>query len=434
MLLKRIQLGLIHTAVAATLVPINSTLNRVMIKELAISATLVAILASLPYLISPIQVAIGSFADRHAIGGLRRTPYIALGLLLCVGGLMLSPQVALLIARDFWAGLGLGLVAFGAWGMGYNLSAVSYLSLASEISGEKERSRTVAVMFSMMILGIIFTALALSRMLESYTPAALMSAFAKVGLAALGMGLLGLVRLESRVRRDAGQPAEESYTWGEMLRRLAGNPQARLFFAYLSVLLAAILGQDILLEPFAAEAFEMSVRVTTRITSIWGTCFLAGMLVTGALEGRLPKRRLVQVGGWGALAGFTLIALSGALTQSHVFYLGLLLLGAASGVATVSNLSLMLDMTTPASVGLYMGAWGMANALSRLLGSLMSGALRDALTYALQNPVLAYVVVFSGMALLILASLYLLMRVDVRLFHLQAERKPEALSNLHLID
>jgi len=33
MLRKRIQLGLIHVAVAMTLVPINSTLNRVMIKR-----------------------------------------------------------------------------------------------------------------------------------------------------------------------------------------------------------------------------------------------------------------------------------------------------------------------------------------------------------------------------------------------------------------
>lgn len=42
MMVKRLQLGLIHVAVAMTLVPINSTLNRVMNKELAISAKLVA--------------------------------------------------------------------------------------------------------------------------------------------------------------------------------------------------------------------------------------------------------------------------------------------------------------------------------------------------------------------------------------------------------
>ncbi len=94
MVLKRIQLGLIHTAVAMTLVPINSTLNRVMIKELAISATLVALLASLPYLFSPVQVAIGSFSDRNPVFGWRRSPYILLGLLLCVFGVVIAPGAA----------------------------------------------------------------------------------------------------------------------------------------------------------------------------------------------------------------------------------------------------------------------------------------------------------------------------------------------------
>ena len=128
MFLKRFQLGLIHVAVAMTLVPINSTLNRVMIKELSISATLVAILASLPYLFAPIQVAIGSYSDRHPIFGFRRTPYILLGLVLCVLGVFVSPQVAFLMHDNYPLGLLAGVLAFGAWGMGYNLSAVSYLS------------------------------------------------------------------------------------------------------------------------------------------------------------------------------------------------------------------------------------------------------------------------------------------------------------------
>ena len=141
MFLKRLQLGLVHVAVAMTLVPINSTLNRVMIKELALSATLVAILASLPYLFSPIQVAIGSYSDRHPIFGLRRTPYILAGLVLCVIGVIVSPQVAFLLSQNFWLGILAGVFAFGAWGMGYNLSAVSYLSLATELSGENEIGR-----------------------------------------------------------------------------------------------------------------------------------------------------------------------------------------------------------------------------------------------------------------------------------------------------
>src|SRR5512143_352627 len=251
MFLKRFQLGLIHVAVAMTLVPINSTLNRVMIKELAISATLVAILASLPYLFSPIQVAIGSYSDRHPILGFRRTPYILVGLILCVAGVIVSPQVAFLMAKDLPLGLLAGLLAFGAWGMGYNLSAVSYLSLASELSGEKGRGKTIATMWFMMIVAIILTAIGLSRMVDPYTPEALIRAFGYVAVSALLLGLLGLIRLEPR---SGVSPAmkSESYTVKQMTAAITANPVARVFFIYLLFLLAAILGRAVLIEPFGA--------------------------------------------------------------------------------------------------------------------------------------------------------------------------------------
>src|SRR5512146_2353146 len=177
MFLKRFQLGLIHAAIAMTLVPIDGMLNRVMIKELSLSATLFAILASLAYLFSPIQVAIGSYSDRHPILGFRRTPYILAGLLLCVISLITLPSVAFLMDKNLGLGIVTGIFAFGAWGMGYNLSAVSYLSLASELSGEKGRSKTVAIMWIMMIASAIMTSIWLGKMVDPYTPAALIRGF-----------------------------------------------------------------------------------------------------------------------------------------------------------------------------------------------------------------------------------------------------------------
>ena len=196
--IKRLQLGLIHAAVAITLVPINSTLNRIMIEDLGISATLVVLLFSLPYLLSFIQVAIGSFSDRRPIMGYRRTPYIAFGLLLCLLGLLLSTQAAFLIKENFWVGLGLGLLIFGAWGMGFNFATVSYFSLASEISSEKDRAKTTAIMFFVMVVSIIITAAGLSRMLEPFTPERLNQAFQAIAFLALVMGVLGLLGLERR--------------------------------------------------------------------------------------------------------------------------------------------------------------------------------------------------------------------------------------------
>jgi BCD family chlorophyll transporter-like MFS transporter len=285
MFFKRFQLGLIHVAVAMTLVPINSTLNRVMINELALSATLVALLASLPYLFSPIQVMIGSFADRHPLFGWRRTPYILVGLALCVLGLIISPFAAFAIAENFWSGIWLGILAFGAWGMGFNFATVSYLSLASELSGEAGRGRTIAVMWFMMIISIIFTAVLLSRLIDPYTAEALIRSFWIVGLLALILVLLGLINLERRLD-GAGASTEERYSWREMADAILENRQATLFFIYLAILLTALLGQDILLEPFGGEAFGMPVQETTRITSIWGLFTLVALLVAGALERR----------------------------------------------------------------------------------------------------------------------------------------------------
>ncbi len=417
MFLKRLQLGLIHVAVAMTLVPINSTLNRVMIKELSLSATLVAILASLPYLFAPIQVAIGSYSDRHPIFGLRRTPYILAGLILCVLGVVVSPQVAFLMAKNFPLGLLAGIFAFGFWGMGYNLSAVSYLSLASELSGEKGRGKTIATMWFMMIVSIIATAIGLSRMVDPYTPETLIRAFEVVAASALTLGLLGLIKLEPRSNSVADiSPHSETYSFKQMSAAITTNPVARTFFIYLLLLLAAILGQDVLLEPFGAEAFGMTVTQTTRITSIWGTFVLIAILIAGALEGRVAKKTVAQFGNIGALAGFVVIVVSGFTRSTSIFYSGVTLLGIGTGLSTVANLSLMFDFTVPGMVGLYIGAWGFSNALSRLIGSILGGVVRDVVHQITGAALSGYLVVFTLEALMLLAAAIMLTKIDIQKF------------------
>ncbi len=416
MLRKRLQLGLIHVSIAMTLVPINSTLNRVMIKELAISATLVALLASLPYLFSPIQVAIGSYSDRHPIFGLRRTPYIFIGLILCVIGVIVSPHVAFLISENFWMGILTGILTFGAWGMGFNFSSVSYLSLASELSGEEGRGKTIATMWFMMIVSIIATAIGISRMVDPYTPAAMMRAFQIVGASALILGLLGLLWLEPRSKPDSAESQAESYTIKQMLSAILDNPIARAFFVYLLLLLAALLGQDVLLEPFAAEAFGMSVTETTRITSLWGTFVLIAIIIAGLLEGRINKRIVAQAGNLGALAGFVVIVMSGFFRNLNVFYTGVTLLGIGTGLSTVANLSLMFDLTVVGNVGLYIGAWGFSNAMSRLTGSLLGGIVRDGVTQVTGQALSGYIVVFAIEAAMLAIAAIMLARIDVTAF------------------
>ena len=420
MFIKRFQLGLLHVAVAMTLVPINSTLNRVMIKELSVSATLVAIMASLPYLFSPIQVAIGSFSDRYPVWGYRRSPYIFLGLILCVTGVIVSPYVAFLLVQNRGLGIFLGILAFGAWGMGYNLASVSYLSLATEISGEEGRSKTIATMFIMMIIGIILTSITLGNMLEVYNEAILIQAFRVVGLIALVMGLAGLFRLEEK-KSAKDESAEIGFNWKQIYTMLTGNKQVTRFFWYLTLLLTAILGQDILLEPYGAQAFGLAVNATTKITAIWGVCFLISMSIGAAVEKKIPKMTQAKIGGWAGIGAFSLIVISTLILNLSVFYSGVILLGLATGISTVSNLSLMLDMTTTGNVGMFIGAWGMANAISRLAGNMLSGIVRDTVTVLTKNEVAGYSIVFFIEILMLISSLLILRNVNIDLFKKQSE-------------
>lgn len=419
MLRKQIQVGLIHVAVAMTLVPINSTLNRVMIKELAISATLVAILASLPYLFSPMQVAIGAYSDRHPILGFRRSPYILFGLLLCVAGVMAAPQIAFLIHEAALPGILLGLLAFGAWGIGYNFASVSYFSLATEISPEKARGRTVAIMFFMMIISIIFTALLVGRMVEPYSPEAMQRAFLIVGAVALILGLIGLIGLEER--GAAKRSPEGVYSLSEMATTLRRSPQVVLFFFYLFVLLIALLSQDILLEPYAAKAFGLSVRKTTQITAIWGSSNLLAILLTSQLERVLARKTVAQIGNVTALLSLLVIIGSGLLGNSAVFYAGVILLGFGTGVSTVANLALMFDLTIPGYIGLFIGAWGFANAMSRLFANLMAGVVRDLVNLTSAGNLAGYLVVFGLEVLLLTAAVVMLTRINQQAFYDQVK-------------
>jgi BCD family chlorophyll transporter-like MFS transporter len=414
-LFKNIRLGLLHVAIAMTFVLINSVLNRIMIHDLNILASVVAVLVVLPYVLSPAQVWIGQYSDTHPLFGYRRTPYIALGTLLAISGAALAPHAALALAREPLIGVPLAILLFGMWGFGYNLAVVAYLSLASDMSTEQQRSRTVAIMWFMMIASVIVTAIVVGRALEPYSEERLFTVFLETGGVALALALVGLIGLEPRRTTATVQQSRA----GQMaaIRAIIGNPQARFFFVYLIMLLAAILGQDVLLEPFGAQAFGMNVKETTQLTAMWGGATLTALLLYGAVLSRwISKKRGAMIGGSIAATGFLLIALSGMLAIEAMFIPGILLLGFGTGIATTTNLALMLDMTTAEQVGLFIGAWGVADAIARGVGTLLGGVMRDVIAHMSGSVVSGYVSVFLIEAMLLGISLVLLQRIDVTAF------------------
>jgi MFS transporter, BCD family, chlorophyll transporter len=415
-----LRLGLIHVAVALTLVPINGTLNRIMISELKLSATLVGALIALPYLCAPLQVVIGNFSDRYPLFGYRRTPYIILGLLLCVGGTALAPLAAYGLAADVVGGLPLGVLAFGCWGLGFTCSTVGYLSLATDLSGEGQRARVTGVMWFMLIASVIIAAIviALSLSVPATSAEIYRAVWGTCGVALL-LGLLGVIGLEPR---NAPVVAVERRSFATLWRTMRASQQASRFFVYLIVLLIAILGQDLLLEPYAADVFGVPTRSTTQYTAIWGIALLVALLLANPLVRRVGNVRGAALGGGIAIVGLLLIAVAGISGTRGLLIPGLVVFGFGSGLSTATNLALMLDMTLPGQIGLFIGAWGMADALARLGGTLLSGLVRDLITELSGSVPWGYISVFLIEAALLGVSLWLLRGISTTQFH--QERAP----------
>lgn len=410
------RLSAVHVAVALTLLPIDSTLNRIMISELGLSATLVAVLIAVPYMLSPMQMWIGSLSERMPLWGFRRSPYILLGIVLCAMGAWLSPYAAFGMHDGVWWGIPLGFLAFGAWGFGFNFATVSYLALATELSGDGQRARTVGVMWFVLIVSMIVGGITLSRAIEPYSHERLIAAFGWTSLVALGLGIVGVVGLEPR---NIQVTPVTHQRMGSVLRMVAGNPQARLFFVYLMLLLVALLGQDVLLEPYAADVFGVSPATTTRYTSLWGVAFLLGLLVTNRMTQRWGLIRVAGIGAVIAAIGLSGIVTAGVLAQVAWLIPALMVFGLGAGISTAANLALMLDMTIAGQVGVFIGAWGVADALARLGGTILSGVVRDVLTYMSGSQLWGYVGVFCIEIVVLLVSLLLLRFINTHAFHAQ---------------
>jgi BCD family chlorophyll transporter-like MFS transporter len=275
-------------------------------------------------------------------------------------------------------------------------------------------------MFTIMVIGLITTGISLSRMVPTYDPATLQRAFLIVAASALVMGLIGLIKLEPPFNRSAQTSKADTYTVKQMTAAITENPVAKIFFVYLLLLLAAILSQDVLLEPFGAQAFGMTLEQTSRIVSITNSFTLIAFIIAGFLDGRVKKKYVAQSGNLTALIGFVIIVVSGLIANKHLFYVGITLLGFGTGISTIANLSLMFDLTVPEKVGLYIGAWGFSNGLSRLVGLLMAGVVADLATKLTGNALSGYLVVFGIEALMLLIAAVMLYRIDVNVFKQQA--------------
>ncbi|KPF64196.1 bacteriochlorophyll synthase [Bosea sp. AAP35] len=403
------RLGLVQTAIGAVVVLTTSTLNRVMVVELALPATLPGLLIALHYAVQVLRPRWGHGSD---IGG-RLTPWIIGGMaVLALGGFGAAVATALMETL-FWPGVALAALSFTLIGMGVGASGTCLLILLSRRVADARRPAAATVVWVMMIAGFIVTAGLAGQALDPFSTGRLVAVSGVVSALAMGVTVLAVRGVEDTARspeREAEPVPAVSFSVA--MREVWDEPQARLFAIFVFVSMIAYSAQDLILEPFAGTVFGYTPGESTKLAGVQSGGVLAGMvlvaLVTTLAGARAGSLRIWAVGGClasaialaclsvGAFAG------SGFPLKPIVFALGVS--NGAYAVAAIGSMMRLVGQGKPERQGVRMGLWGAAQGVAFGLGGLLGASATDLARHVWGSPAPAYATVFTLEALLFVVS------------------------------
>ncbi len=404
------RLGLVQTALGAIIVLTTSTMNRIMVVELALPAMLPGFLVALHHMVQMSRPRFGHGSD---VGGYR-TPWILGGMLvLAAGGVGASVGVAMM-AEATAGGIGVALVSFILIGLGAGASGTSLLVLLAKQVAPARKPAAATIVWIMMIAGFAVTAGVAGSFLDPYSPARLVAVTTAVAVIAFIVSVVALVGVEPRTRQpDPVAPADGNSAMAAgfraALKQVWAEQEARRFTVFVFVSMLAYSAQDLILEPFAGTVFGMTPGESTRLSGVQHGGVLLGMIlvaVSATLTGRggAGALRLWTVGGCLASAAALLgIAVGGSMSETWPLRTNVFLLGLANGAFAVAAIASMMTLSghgTARREGLRMGLWGAAQAIAFGLGGFVGTVAIDVARAFIDTPAYAYALVFTAEAAL----------------------------------
>jgi BCD family chlorophyll transporter-like MFS transporter len=408
-----VRLGLVQACLGAMVVLATSTLNRIMVVELALPALVPGLLVGFHYAIQMVRPRMGFGADR----GRRCTPWMIGGVVTLALGGTLAAWGTIRMADTYWSGLLVCLLAFGLIGLGVSATGTSLLALMSKRVPEAMRAPAATTVWVMMIMGFAITAGTVGKLIDPYSPQRLLDVTAGLGVFIVVLTVLSLWRLESATEsKGAAEEAGKMRSMRDFRQALATvwqDPQARLFTLFVFLSMLAYSSQDLVLEPFAGAIFGMSPGETTQLSGVHHSGVLIGMLLVALAGSKRVRGRLGSVQTW-MVGGCLMSALAmGGLASAGLqggswpLKANVVMLGVANGAFSIAAIATMMRLANAGggdSQGTRMGLWGAAQALAFGLGGVLGTALSDVAHSLLGESGWAYASVFSMESVMFLVS------------------------------
>ncbi|MEL7125411.1 MAG: PucC family protein [Pseudomonadota bacterium] len=405
-----LRLSLFQVTVGMALVLLAGTLNRVMIVELSVPASLVAGMLALPLLFAPLRALIGFRSDTHVSAlGLRRAPYIWKGTLYQFGGFAIMP-FALLVLSGYgeaidaprWIGYSSAALSFLLVGAGVHMVQTVGLALATDLVEDADQPKVVGLMYVMLLVGMVLSALIFGALLTTYTPGRLIQVIQGAAVITVTLNLTAMWKQEARCRtRAAEMKAQTPEGFGAAWRSLVQVPGTKRLLAVIALGTFGFGMADVLLEPYGGQVLGLTVASTTKLTALLAAGTLAGFAAASRWLGQgADAARFARIGAIIGLPGFAAIILSaqmiGAPLGTALFLIGTLATGLGAGLFGHATLTAVIRTAPKNRVGLALGAWGAVQATAAGVGIASAGILRDVIVAGTgAASALPYIAVFA---------------------------------------
>lgn len=422
------RLALVQAALGGLVVLVTSTINRVMVVELALPAVVPALLVALHYAVQLVRPRLGYRSDRSG----RRTPSIRLGMALLAAGAVAASAATGLIRTRPDLGVALAVPCFALVGIGAGLAGTSLLALLAGATPPARRAPAAALVWIAMIAGIALTAGVAGLLLVPFSAQRLLAVVAAAGLLALLVACLATAGLEPAAASAPAAAAPGRTSFRSALAACWSDPAARRFTAFVGLSMLAYSAEELLLEPFAGLVFHMPPGRTAQLTALQHGGALAGMLLTALLcaRRRAPPGPAAasapaagsDTAGAAAVGGCLLsaacllaLAACGLAGLPRAAMAAVFALGLGNGAFAVAAVGAMLQLAhggaaRSGGAGLRLGVWGGAQALAFALGGLSGAAMSEA-AHLLLPPAQSYACVFVVQAALFCAASVLAGRI-----------------------
>jgi BCD family chlorophyll transporter-like MFS transporter len=423
---RLLRLSLFKVTMGMTTALLIGTLNRVMIVELHVAASLVSLMLALPMLVAPLRAVTGYQSDTHRSAfGWKRVPFMWGGTLIQFFGLAFMPFALLNLSGEaqnplpVWLVEGVVALSFLMVGAGLQTSQTAGLALATDQASEETRPRVVALMYVMLLAGAVGGSLLFSVLLADFKPQRLIQVVQGTALLVLLLNAFALWKQEGRNReRAAAMKLQKQEPFRAVWSRFYARPQARRFLWATFLGTMAFNMQDIVLEPYGGEILHLSVGATSALTAMLAGGGLCGFILAGRQLARgMDPLRLAALGTVLGLPAFSAVIFSAPLEAGWLFRAGALGIGFGGGLFAVGTLFSAMRMEGSGFIGLALGAWGAVQSTGAGLAMFLGGALRDGVSQwqiraawsaEFADPALGYSVVYHVEMLLLFVTLVII--------------------------